>query len=86
MILCIFSASENASENASSLSAVGMTSSLSSDDPALSMVLEKAQVLLSGTDCSDLSLLLDEYKTRAIGVDQLAEDLVRMIDDDETKV
>ena len=49
-------------------------------DSDVSMVLEKAQVLLCPADFSDFSLLLDEYRTRAIGVEQLAEDLVRLLD------
>ena len=44
------------------------------------MVLEKAQVLLCPADFGDFSLLLDEYRTRAIGVEQLVEDLVRLLD------
>ncbi len=51
------------------------------EDSDLSMVLEKAQVLLSAREFSDFSLLLDEYRTGAIGVDQLTEELVNLIDD-----
>ena len=51
--------------------------------PELSMVLEKAQVLLSKADYAALSVLLSEYDAREITIDIFVNDLLSLISDQE---
>ena len=47
------------------------------------MVLEKAAVLLNSEEFSALALLLDEYRSRSIGVSEFTSDLSQMLSDNE---
>lgn len=53
------------------------------ESPELAMVLEKAQVLLNRNEFSALSLLLDEYRTGGIGIEEFASGLSQIIADGE---
>ncbi|TRY63993.1 hypothetical protein TCAL_02079 [Tigriopus californicus] len=53
------------------------------ESPELAMVLEKAQVLLNRNEFSALSLLLDEYRTCGIGIEEFASGLSQIIADGE---
>ena len=51
--------------------------------PELSMVLEKAMVLLNSNEFSALRRILAEYEASEINVDTFAESLLRLITDQE---
>ena len=51
--------------------------------PELSMVLEKAIVLLNGKEFSALRRILAEYDATEINVDTFAENLLQLITDQE---
>ena len=51
--------------------------------PELSLVLEKAVVLLNGNEFSALRRILAEYEAAEINVDTFAENLLRLITDKE---
>ena len=51
--------------------------------PELSMVLEKAIVLLNGKEFSALRRILAEYEATEITVDTFAENLLQLITDQE---
>ena len=53
------------------------------ETPELSMVLEKAQVLLNRNEFAAMSLLLSEYDAREISVDVFVKDLLSLISDKE---
>lgn len=46
--------------------------------PELSMVMEKAQVLLTSGEFSALNLLLDDYISETIGVEEFSDELLQM--------
>lgn len=51
--------------------------------PELSMVLEKAIVLLNGKEFSALRRILADYQTTEINIDTFAENLLQLITDQE---
>ena len=51
--------------------------------PELSMVLEKAIVLLNGKEFSALRRILAEYEATEIDIDTFAESLLQLINDEE---
>ena len=51
--------------------------------PELSMVLEKAIVLLNGKEFSALRRILAEYEATEIDIDTFAESLLQLINDQE---
>ena len=51
--------------------------------PELSMVLEKAIVLLNGKEFSALRRILADYQTTEINIDTFAENLLHLITDQE---
>ena len=51
--------------------------------PELSMVLEKAVVLLNGGEFSVLRRILAEYEASEINIDTFAESLLQLIKDQE---
>ena len=54
--------------------------------PELSMVLEKAIVLLNGKEFSALRRILADYQTTEINIDTFAENLLQLITDQEKVV
>ena len=68
-------------------SAAAAAATFTSDTPELSMVLEKAFVLLDGDDFSRLGVLLEDYGLkREIDIDEFAGELARMLLGDDDKV
>ena len=53
--------------------------STTTSSPELSMVLEKAMVMLDSEEFANLSLLLDEYDARAISVEQFSAELAHLL-------
>lgn len=54
-----------------------------SNSPELSMVLEKAMVLLNSKEFSALRRILAEYEASEINIDTFAESLLQLIRDQE---
>lgn len=61
----------------------GMGYDETSNSPELSMVLEKAMVLLNSKEFSALRRILAEYEASEINIDTFAESLLQLIRDQE---